>query len=101
MSREVMEYYNNLDFEETEIEDELPALSCEISAHGDYVLLTDEDGAMPATLKQPVLLAYYTAEGAFQWSVGFKNSYVFNDIWSGPKTPAQKIEALLKYRASK
>jgi hypothetical protein len=101
MSSEIIAYYTGLGFEETEIEDGLTALAYEIPTDESYVLLTDEDGKMPVALKQPVLLAYYTPEGAFQWSIGFKNSPMFKDIWSVSDNPARKLEALLEYRATK
>lgn len=100
MNSEIMEYYASLDFEETEIEDGLTALAFEFSEDESYALLTNEDGAIPENLKQRVVFAYYTSEGVFQWSMGFKNSFVFKDIWSEPQTPQEKLATMQKYRAS-
>lgn len=98
MNDEVMDFFKKLAFEATEIEDGQIALAFEYSENGSYVLLTDEDGLPPESLKKRVLLAYYTSEGAFQWSAGFKDAHVFNDVWAGI---GHQLDALLKYRASK
>jgi hypothetical protein len=101
INESVMDFYQGLGFEETEIEDRLMALTCEFNVDGNYGLITDEDGAIPKSVKQPIVFAYYTPEGSFLWSTSFKNSYLFKDIWSGEQTPAQNIEALQKYREGK
>lgn len=94
----ILDFYEGLGFEETAIEDGLTALSFEIDPQGSYVLLTDEEGAVPETLRQTVVFACYTPEGAFQWSASFKNSYVFKDIWSESQTTEQKLDAIQKRR---
>ncbi|MBP1763562.1 MAG: hypothetical protein H6Q65_620 [Firmicutes bacterium] len=94
----IMDFYEDLDFEEAEIEDELTAFFFEISPGGNYVLVTDEDGNMPKNLKEPVIFACYTSEGSFLWSAGFKNSYVFKEIWSAAQTPEQKLTAVQNYK---
>lgn len=92
----VLDFYKPLGFEMTDIEDDLTALSFEIDPEGSYVLLTNEEGVLPETLKQSVIFAYYTPEGAYQWSASFKNSYVFKDIWSGSQSTEQKLDAIQK-----
>lgn len=96
MPNEIMEYYESLDFEETEIEDGLTALAFEFSQDGSYALLTNEDGAIPENLKQRIIFAYYTHDGAFQWSISFKNSYVFKDVWTESQSPDHKLNTMLK-----
>lgn len=94
----VLTFYEDLGFEETAIEDDLTALSLEVDPQGSYALITDEEGAVPETLKQAVVFACYTPEGAFQWSASFKNSYVFKDIWAGSQPTEQKLDAIQKRR---
>lgn len=94
----VLDFYEDLGFEETAIEDGLTALSFEVDPQGSYALVTDEEGAVPETLRQVVVFACYTPEGAFQWSASFKNSYVFRDIWSGNHTTEEKLDAIQKRR---
>lgn len=94
----VLDFYHSLGFEEADIEDGQTALFCELDAPGNYALLTDTEGAVPATLQQPVVFACYTTDGAFLWSVGFKDSNAFKAVWNDVGTPAQKLEAVRKYR---
>ena len=91
---EVIGHYGPLGFEETEIVDGPPALIFESSPGGSYALLTDEEGAIPQSLRVPVIFAFYTPDDVFQWSVGFKNSYLFAEAWSETAAPEQKIEAI-------
>jgi len=95
-----LDFFETLGFEETDIEDGLTALFFETDPQGSYALLTNEEGAIPENLKQAVIFACYTPEGAFQWSASFKNAYVFKDIWSGAETPEQKLDAIAKRRES-
>jgi len=97
-SQSVIEFYEDLDFEEAEIENGLTAFFFELSPAGNYVLVTDEEGDMPETLKTPVIFACYTEEGSFLWSAGFKNSYLLKEIWSEPQTAEQKLNAIKKYK---
>ncbi len=97
-NQSIIDFYDDLDFEEAEIEDGLTAFFFEAAPDGNYALLTDEEGNMPETLKTPVIFAYYTAEGSFLWSVGFKNSSVFKEIWSMAAAPEQKLAAIQKYK---
>lgn len=101
MSSEVMQFYENLGFEESEIEDGLKALAYEFPGDESYALLTDENGEIPQNLKQRVIFAYYSAEGAFQWSIGFKNAYLLQNMWSEPETSEQKLAKMLAYLESK
>jgi hypothetical protein len=94
------DFFQALNFEETEIEDKLMALSCEFE-DGSYGLITDEEGALPESVNQPIVFAYYTPEDSFLWSTSFKNSYIFKDIWSAEQTAEQNLAALLKYREDK
>lgn len=97
----VMDFYKTLGFEEIEIEDGLTALSFEVSPEENYALLTDEEGSIPTSLRQIIVFAYYTPEGAFLWSTSFKNSYLFQEIWSEADTPEHKLTAMQKYYDSK
>jgi hypothetical protein len=94
----VLDFYEALGFEEIDIEDGLTALSFEIDPQGSYALITNAEGAIPETLKQAVVFACYSPEGAFLWSASFKHSYVFKDIWAGNKSTEQKLDAIRKRR---
>jgi hypothetical protein len=96
-SENVMDFYESLGFEETEIEDKLTALCFEEDAADNYALLTSEDGSIPLSLKQTVVFACYTAQGAYEWSTSFKNSYVFKDIWEGSQAASAKFAAVREY----
>ena len=101
MSNEnVLDFYEDLDFEEAEIEERLTALFFEIAPDANYALITDEAGAIPETLKKPIIFTYYTPAGAFLWSTGFKNSHLFRDVWDTAKTPEKKIESVEQHRES-
>lgn len=96
----VLGFYEALGFEETDIEDGLTGLFFELDPQGSYALISNEEGAIPESLKQAVIFAFYTPEGAFQWSASFKNSYVFKDIWSKAQTSQQKLDAIGKRQES-
>ena len=96
----VLTFYETLGFEETDIEDDLTALFFELDPQGSYALVTNEEGAIPETLRQAVIFAVYTPEGAFQWSASFKNSHVLKNLWSGAETSQQKLDAIEKRRKS-
>lgn len=98
MQQEIMEFYSALGFEEVEVEDNLTAFFLETDDTGSYVLVTDDEGELPATIKQKVIFASYTAAGSFQWSVSFKNSYLFREEWLRHEAVAEKLTALLAYR---
>lgn len=95
------DFFAALGFEETDIEDGLTALFFETDPQGGYALVTDEEGAVPENLKRGVIFACYTPEGAFEWSAGFKNAYVFRDIWAAAETAEGKLDAIRKYRESR
>lgn len=97
-SENALDFYESLGFEEAEIEDGLTALFFETGEDSSYVLLTDEDGKLPVNLKAAIVLAYYSPEGAFQWSVSFKNSHLFKDIWTVSEKIEDKLTGALKYR---
>lgn len=92
-----IEYFEVLGFEESEIEDGLTALAFEYHTDGSYALLTDEEGSLPQNLKQPLIFACYTPDGAYQWSTWFKNAYLFQELWAAAATPAEKYEAVRQY----
>lgn len=101
MSTENIEdFYESLGFEETEIEDNLTTFGWDNTADDNYALVTNDEGKMPESVKQNIIFAYYSAEGSFLWSVSFKNSYIFKDIWSGATTADSKLDAVQKHRAS-
>ncbi|MDF2499859.1 MAG: hypothetical protein K0Q77_573 [Anaerosporomusa subterranea] len=97
----VLEFFQALGFEEIDIEDGLTALSVEFAPTGNYALITNEEGTLPEKLRQNLIFACYTPEGAYQWSVGFKNSYVFTEIWSTGESLDQRCEAVRQYGESK
>jgi hypothetical protein len=95
----LQEFYQSLGFEEITVEDGYTAFFYELSPEGMYALVTDEDGAIPQTLKQRVIFAAYSPEGAFRWSTGFKNSYLLKECWETAQTAEGKfaaVENLLK-----
>lgn len=98
LSQHIRDFFAALGFEEIPIEEGLTALSFEESPEGEYTLVTDEDGGLPQALDNPLLLAGYSAEGAFQWSTGFKNADQFQDIWASGQTYAEKMQAIQKHR---
>jgi len=95
------EFYSQLGFEETDMEDYVTALLFEYEPEGGYVLITDEEGKTPASLRQPVIFSCYRPDGAFLWSTSFKNSFLFKDLWTEVEAPAEKLAAVQKYRESK
>ena len=97
----VLEFFQALGFEEIDIEDGLRALSVEYSADGSYALITNDVGTMPDKLRQFLIFAFYSPEGAYQWSTGFKNAYVFKDFWLQGETILQKCEVVRQYGESK
>lgn len=98
---DILAFYQALGFEETEIEDELTALCCEIDENGSYILLTDDNGALPTLLTQRVIFTYYSAEGSFQWSTSFKSANQFKELWQDPCSLSEKLEIIKKYRDNK
>lgn len=101
MSDDSREFYTELGFEETELEDEATAMLLEYDDDGSYALITDEDGKTPESLRQTVLFSCYTPDGAFLWSTSFKNSFLFKELWTSASAPADKIAAIQKFRDNK
>jgi len=95
---QIIEFFAPLGFQEIEIEDELTALCFEEAPDSEYVLLTNEEGILPGSLAAPLILAGYSAEGAFLWSTGFKNAAQFREVWSAGRTSVEKIQAVQKHR---
>lgn len=95
---EMLAYFAELGFEETEIEDGLTALCFEESPDGSYVLLTDEEGSWPGSLDVPLTLACYSPENAFCWSVGFKTAATFKAVWTSGGSFAEKIARVQSLR---
>lgn len=100
MNTQVQELYTLLGFELTDIEDELEALFMETDGDGQYVLLTNEEGMLPANLEEPVVLALYSPTGAYQWSATFKTSRVFQTLWTSYEKIEEKLPAILAYRST-
>lgn len=98
MSNNIVEFYESLGFEETEIEDGQIVLGIELSADGAYALLTDADGKMPQGPNQEIIFACYTPEDSFLWSASFKNSTKFKELWTEAQTHEDKLAAIVKYR---
>ncbi|HAK74088.1 MAG TPA: hypothetical protein DCP36_11870 [Sporomusaceae bacterium] len=90
----VLDFYELLGFEEAEVDDGLTSLFLETDTDGSYVLITDEDGAIPTTLKQAVVLARYSPEGSYEWSATFNSSQIFKDNWSSNLSTEEKLAAI-------
>jgi hypothetical protein len=100
MQENPLGFFQNLGFEEIDIEDNLTALAVDFDTDG-YALITDDEGNLPESLNQFLIFAFYSAEGAYHWSVGFKNAHAFKDIWSNGATNSQKCDAIRHYGESK
>lgn len=94
----VLDYFSGLGFIEIPIEDELTAWSYEYGPDGEYALITDEDGLPPNSLELPLVLAFYTPEGSYLWSTGFKNAAQFQEVWSRGDDYAAKQQAAQEHR---
>lgn len=94
----VIDFYKDLEWEEIEIENGITALFFETATTENYALITNDDGLPPSSLRETIVFACYTAEGSFLWSISFKNSFLFKEIWTKIQSPADKIEAIRKYR---
>ena len=100
MNLAAQEFYVLLGFELTDIEDDQEALFMETDSDGSYVLLTNEDGDLPASLEEPVVLALYSSEGAYQWRATFKTSHAFKMLWTSRERIEDKLTAILAHRTS-
>ncbi|MDF2572765.1 MAG: hypothetical protein K0R55_4369 [Sporomusa sp.] len=94
----ILEFYEAMGFEETEIEDGLVVLGIELTKEGNYALLTDAEGNMPKNPTQEIVFAYYTPDDSFLWSASFKNSTIFKELWTGAQTAEAKLNAIVQYR---
>ena len=94
----ILDFFSRLGFAEIPIEDDLTGLCFEESPEGEYALITSEEGLLPNSLEAPLLIAFYTPEGAFLWSTGFKNAGQFEEIWLQGSTYAEKMQATAKHR---
>ncbi|HWR43026.1 hypothetical protein [Sporomusa sp.] len=97
-SEPILEFYESLGFEETEIEDGLIVLGIELTPEGNYALITDDEGTMPKSLNQGAIFAYYTPDGSFLWSASFKSSTAFKELWTGAQTNEARLDAIVKHR---
>jgi hypothetical protein len=95
------DFYQQLGFEETDMEDYVTALLFEYDPDGSYALITDEEGKTPESLRQIVQFTCYRPDGAFLWSTSFRNSFLFKELWDAAATPSEKIAAVQKHRDSK
>jgi hypothetical protein len=98
INQAVLDFYAELGFEETQIEEGLMALCIEISPEENYGLLTNDNGNVPETLREPVIFACYTQAGSFLWSTSFKNSYLVQETWIQEQELSKKFEAVKDYR---
>ncbi|MDU2063916.1 MAG: hypothetical protein E6713_03665 [Sporomusaceae bacterium] len=90
-------FYEDLGFEEVEIEDGLTALCVEEKLDGPYGLLTDEAGNIPASLAKGLVFACYSEQDAFLWSATFKNSQQFRDLWLKAASLPDRFAAIAEY----
>ena len=98
MSDNLLETYQSLGFEETEMEDGQMVLGIELTPEGAYALLTDAEGLMPKNSNQEIIFAYYTPEDSYLWSASFKNSTVFKKLWIEAATIEAKLTAITNHR---
>jgi len=96
----ILDFFEPFGFCETEIEDGCTALLFETIDNGDYALITDGDGTMPKDLEEEIIFAYYTADGAFSWSVSFEDSHHLLDLLDDHTPTTQLIDIVKKYRDS-
>lgn len=94
----IVEFYQALGFEATELEDGSAELFFVLDQEGKYATLTDDNGTMPQNLQQPVIFACYTPNDSFLWSTGFKSSFQFQELWSSGQTLTEKKDAVVKHR---
>ncbi len=69
-------------FIEEETDDNNTALILELEPDGDYLQMTDDLGFFPASVESPLILALYTAEGAFRWAKEFKDAQPVLELYS-------------------
>ena len=98
INQAILDFFTALGFEEIPIEEGLTGLSFEDGPDGEYALITNEDGLLPTSLDTSLLIAFYTPEGAFLWSTGFKNAIQFKEIWTPGSTDVEKLQATQQHR---
>lgn len=96
----VLDRYEPYGFYETADEDGSSALLYETLNNGDYALVTDGDGILPEDLEQEIIFAYYSADGAFSWSVSFEDSHHFFELLGQNAEGNHLIDIVKKYRDS-
>ena len=74
-------FYENLGFELVEIDDR-ETLFYQIDDDGDYATITDEDGGVPTSLKEPITFNLYDEIDSFQWSVTVEDSEYFGELFT-------------------
>lgn len=90
----INDFFAALGFEEGAIEDGLTALIYEPSEDGAYAIISDENGNIPTDLKARAILACYTPDGAYDWSINFKSARLFKEKWSSLPAEGDKLVAL-------
>ena len=98
MSRSLTDFYEDLGFEEIEVDDNQTAFFYELSEEGTYALITDDEGVLPASLEDRVIFACYREDGAYIWSTSFETYQTFADLWKSFETIEEKLAALEKHR---
>lgn len=96
LTEAVTEFFQALGFEKSDIADErevLTFLEVDLPPAG-YALISDEEGMPLQSLEQRLIFAYYRQDGAYQWSVGFKNASAFQAVWPADAAPEQKLAAI-------
>lgn len=98
MSQTVLTFYEELGFEEIEVDDNLTALFYELTEEGTYALITNDDGLMPESLEDVVIFACYREDGAYIWSASFEDSHDFAGLWQAGNDVEEKLAAIERHR---
>lgn len=69
----VESFYESLQFEWITIDDQ-DVLFYELLDDGTYLIVTDDDGHTPTTVKEPIVISIYDSNDSFLWSVTLDNS---------------------------
>ena len=85
-------FYENLGFELAEIDDR-DTLFYQVTDDGAYATITDEDGALPESLEEPIIFTLYDENDSFQWSVTIEDSHYFGELF----TRVEDAEELLSH----
>lgn len=92
-----LELFSTTAFIEEEIDDNSAALILELDPDGDYLQLTDDLGFFPTAVESPLILAYYTAEGAFRWAKEFKDAQPILTLYAQAATAHDFADRVLAY----